>query len=409
MARYNGDPMSSPIPHIALAVLAALVPIVWKLKASPPLSESAPESAPLNRSEPVGNAAAARNATANATQTAHSSELAQAAIDRALSDPHDYQAMLDLRRLVFALPSTVECIRVSGMMMAAAVADRPALRPVMRDLYARWAELDPKAAAGYATHFNTPGFDTAALEGALGSWLAADANAATKWINGMGRPPGLDREALFSTVVRDVVSYQKDGTEWFERFGAINDAELRGIMQQAALESWTRRTAPADAMKWARAVEDEEQRATRIEDTLLAMGRNAPSMSLYYIEEIEDPQRRAEIAHEVFWPFALTRTPGRWTSPPDPVQSLETRSEEWPIIVFRDAGNALTRHSTNSALDKARKIPAGPARDAFVLGIMEALPFSDNVDAVRPALDLVSEAQREQASAMLEAHLEARN
>lgn len=401
--------MSSPIVHIAVAALAALVPIVWKLKASPPLRESAPESAPLNRNEPAGSTTATPKVETRATQPAQGSDLAQAAIDRVLSDPHDYQAMLDLRRLVFALPSTVECIRVSGMMMAAAVADRPALRPVMRDLYARWAELDPKAAAGHATHFNTPGYDTAALEGALGSWLAADAHAATEWINGMGRPPGLDREALFSTAVKDVISYQKRGPEWFERFEAITDSELRGIMQQAVLEAWTKGTAPADAMKWARAAEDKEQRATRIEDTLLAMGRNAPSMSLYYIEEIEDPQRRAEIAHEVFWPFALTRTPGRWTSPPDPVQSLETRSEEWPVIVFRDAGNALTRHSTSSALDKARKIPPGPARDAFVLGIMEALPFSDNVDAVRPALDLVSEAQRQHAGAMLEAHLEAQN
>ena len=98
--------------------------------------------------------------------------------------------------------------------------------------------------------------------------------------------------------------------------------------------------------------------------------------------------RRAEVAHNIIWPYLLARDPSTTCSPPDFVQTLHTHTEDYPLGLFRDAGDALTRHGAEWAMAKLNEFSPGPARDEFIQGMLRSVSWTE-ARALLPAVAML--------------------
>ena len=407
--------MRSLPAHFTVAALAALVPVVIALAGrgkettkerpaahTPPEAEATTAPAPA----PTAGSEAPKPEPPSATID---TRFLQAAVDRAVAHPEDYEAELELRRLIYALGSGARCIAMLDILNAIPAKSRQPLRQAYRDLFARWAELDPETACKNGIQFHrATGFEGEALAGAFHTFATSDRDAAMEWLKVNGNS-FFDHRALLSGAFSEIVEHARGystAKELFELAQQLEEDELYAGLTSDALHLWARNVPPYDLMKAIDAMPAGPQRDKWVAEAIAAMGVGRPSSALSYLDKITDPERRAEIAHQVFWPYALTRTPDIWRSPPDPVQNLENKVGSYPIIVFSDAGNALTRHRASAALDKARKIAAGPERDAFVRGMVDAAVFTDDMKSIESAIELASEPLRAALSASLEQQIQ---
>ena len=98
----------------------------------------------------------------------------QEAIRRLLADPDNYQTSLEVRRLMFSLRAD-EISGVLDLLLRVAEKDRTHLQDVCGALYARWAELDPKAACASAIAGPAKkAYGFSAIHAAFDTWAAAD-------------------------------------------------------------------------------------------------------------------------------------------------------------------------------------------------------------------------------------------
>jgi hypothetical protein len=72
------------------------------------------------------------------------------------------------------------------------------------------------------------------------------------------------------------------------------------------------------------------------------------------------------------------------------IDSLEKQVGVWSPGMFRDAGDALTRHDAATALATAKRLPDGEAREEFIQGMLTGSRYSD-ATAMLPALSMMSE------------------
>lgn len=290
---------------------------------------------------------------------------------------------------------------MAGIFAALEVGDGDPMEAAYRDVFARWAELDPVSACAAADLAEA----AVALEGAFHTWASSDLASAAGWAI---RNPALNADAdeLLAGAIAHIIHYRGNGAEMFAEARALEAAGYGGGLASDVLRAWGRNAAPADVVTAIESLPERAMRERFLAEAVAAIGIESPGSAFYYLDKITDPDRRAEVAHRVFWPYALTRTPDIYRSPPDPVQALENHVGHWPIIVFSDAGNALTRHKASAALDKARKIPPGAERDAFVRGMVDGAAFTDDPESVRSAIELAGEPQRGELLARFEAQLE---
>ena len=404
--------MRSLPAHLTVASLAAMVPLAIAIsgqkkatEGTPPPSTDAVTFSP-KPAPPTAPSDAATEPTADTLGTPFS----QAAVNRAVANPDDYQAELELRHLIYSLPSGEHCIEMLDILNAVAAGSRPPLRQAYRDLFARWAELEPEAACKMGIQFHkTTGFEGEALAGAFHTFASADLDAALAWLEANGNS-FFDHRELLAGAFSHILEHAKGYNTAIELFEIAKQLEASGRCAGIASETlalWARNVPPYNVMTAIEAMPEGPQRDEWTAQAIASMGIERPGSALGYLDRIADPERRAKVAHEVFWPYALTRTPDILRSPPDPVQKLEKEVGNWPAIVFCDAGNALTRHRASAALDKAKKIPSGPERDAFVGGMVDGAVFTEDPASVRSAIELASAEIRDDLLTQLEQQLQA--
>ncbi|MGI8602577.1 MAG: hypothetical protein ACR2OZ_06210 [Verrucomicrobiales bacterium] len=314
--------------------------------------------------------------------------LVQQAINRLLANLEDYQTQLELRRLMFSL-SAEEIPAVLELLMAVPGKKKESLYEVCHALFARWAELDPATAAQAAFAVPKSAYNLYPLRGAFLTWAAVDLDTAWAWLAKTTSDP-MDREFLGGEALAAIIAIQGNGTAMMTRVDAMTDHAWRDKLRFWVLRSWVKSDAPATVMDWALKLPDDAERPERIAKTVEQLGAYHPDDCFDYIRHIENSDRRAEVAHNIFWPYVLNRPDSLWKSSPDPVQELAKHTEDWPEVIFRDAGDALTRHNSARALEKAQTLPEGKARDEFIQGMLTGVSYGDAA-AMLPALSMISE------------------
>jgi RNA polymerase sigma factor (sigma-70 family) len=365
---------SAKLTTAAVALIAAAVPVSVQYAAASRahtahrLSES-PEPAP---------ASIAPSAPAKLDLT-----VVQQTLRRLIANADDYQTQLELRRFMFSLNAN-EIKPVLDLLMAVPGPQKRALYDVVHALFARWAELDPAAAAEAAFKIPKSEYGFSPLRGAFITWAHVDLDTAWSWLEKTTTDP-FDREFLGGGALACIVDDSKKFAPVMARLDAMTDTAWRD-----KLRYWVARANTRPAVEWAMGLPEGDERVNWVPRTIELAGANEPEYALRLLGNIENSQRRAEVGHNVLWPWLLQRPVGGHRSPPDMIDTLENQVGTWSTGMFRDAGDALTRHDPATALATAKRLPEGESRDEFLQGMLIGVHYNE-ARAVLPALSMLSE------------------
>ncbi|MDB6134704.1 MAG: hypothetical protein JWM59_2947 [Verrucomicrobiales bacterium] len=340
-------------------------------------------TAPDGKPPAVDRTAPAPPPAAAAPVRAFDPSLVQQALQRLTANPDDYGSQLELRRLMFSLtPEEIPAVR--ALLMGVPARKKQHLYEVAHALFARWAELDPAAAADAALALPKSAFGYYPLRGAFVTWAFSDTGAAWTWLEQTGSDP-FDREFIGGEALAGIAADPSKFFTVMERVESMSDHAWRN-----KLKYWVVRASPRAGLEWALALSDEAERGQWVPQALELAGAREPEFALQRMGDIENTARRAEAAHNILWPWLLERDARAHRHPPDMVDVLETQVGSWPPTLFRDCGDALTRHDAATALATVNRLPDGPERREFVQGMLTAASFSDAA-ALLPALGLLSD------------------
>ena len=311
--------------------------------------------------------------------------LVKQAINRLLANPDNYDVHLELRRLMFSLTAD-EIPGVLDLLMAVPGKKKESLYDVCHALFARWAELDPRAAAEAALAVPKSAYGFYPLRGAFVTWAAADLDTAWSWLEKATTDP-MNRNFLGGEALATIVAFQNNGGAMMARVDAMKDEAWRKELRYWVLRSWAAHDAPNTVMQWALHLPQDSERDERIARAVEQIGEVRPDC-VHYIQHIENAARREEVAHNIVWPYLLARDPSTTCSPPDFVQTLHTHTEDYPLGLFRDTGEALTRHGAKWAMAKLNEFSPGPARDEFIQGMLRSVNCTE-AKALLPAVALL--------------------
>jgi hypothetical protein len=251
---------------------------------------------------------------------------------------------------------------------------------------ARWAELDPQAAAEF-TRTGT-GSDRNAgpmMEMTLGEWAAHDAVAARAWLEQLTDPDQREHALkgfLGGLAIRDPAAALRE-------VGALPPGSQTG-MYASVFNAWARRS-PALAAVQAAQLPDPENRRRAIESVLSVWSQRAPQEALGWTLRQGDPKEQRSLAGDVLerWAAsdpqaALAATIGLAADLRDEIAARvvgsavrkdleEARSfaGRLPPGQARDQamqriGAFMAERDPGAAADFARGLPAGPARQALL-------------------------------------------
>ncbi len=299
--------------------------------------------------------------------------LVRSALDRLLSQPDDYETQLQLRRLMLSL-SADEIPPVRDLLLAIGGEKKEAVYDVVHAFFARWAELDGPAATE-AARATGKQFGFYAIRGAFITWSAADIDGAWTWLE-KNVSSSLDRQFLGGEALATQVEMARDGATVMARADAVQDADWRKNLRYWAMRAWTRHGSPDSILKWALALPESPEREERIAETIEQIGEERPD-ALPYVQHIENPARRDEVAHNILWPYLLARNPSYRVSPPDFVDDMANLTTRYSPDLFRDAGDAIARHGAHHAVAKLAQLPAGEARDEFIKGMLRSVDYGE--------------------------------
>lgn len=369
---------SAKLTTAAIVLISAAIPVSVRLADSYSSDPSySSHASPLTDGKNERNG---RN-VATAASTTLDLSLVKQAINRLLANPDNYDAQLELRRLMFSL-SVEEVPGVLDLLMAVPGKKKESLYDVCHALFARWAELDPRAAAQAALDVPKSAYGYYPLRGAFITWAAADLDSAWAWLE-KTTTDSMDREFLGGEALATIAADQTKSAAVMARVDAMTDANWRQKMRYWVARAWVQTTYPPAAMEWAAKLPDESERTEWIAKTVELTGEHNPLSGLSQLHRIETSARLAEVAHNILWPWLLAQ-------PQEAFSELEKHTADWPIDLFRDAGDALTRHDSAKALEAARRLPEGPVREEFVQGMLSGVSYSD-ATAIIPALGMISE------------------
>lgn len=308
--------------------------------------------------------------------------LVQNAINRLLAHADDYQTQLELRRLMLSL-SAEEIRAVQALLMAVPGKKKEALNEVCHALFARWAELDPATATEEAFAIAKSGYGFYPRSAAFVTWAAADLDAAWVWLE-KKTTDAMDRQFLLGEALETIAGDESKCPALMIRVDAMTDHAWRDQMRYWLLRGWVQHPRPNAAVDWAEALPDEAERTEWVGKAVQMTGEhNSPGTALKQLDRIENPDRRAEVAHNVLWSWLLAQ-------PREAYAELEQHTTDWPEDLFRDAGDALTRHDAAYAVEAALRLPEGRFRERFVRGMLTGLTYSQDPAALLPAVRLLN-------------------
>ena len=366
---------SAKLATAAAFVIAAAVPVSVQWAATPDHTASSTESAPRPAAPPPPGFAGKRPLDLS---------VIRAALDKLLADPDDYETRLHLRRLMFSL-SAAELPAVLRLINDSSGNPEP-LSDVVHALFARWAELDGPAATD-AARATGKRFGWYPLRGAFVTWSAADLGAAWSWLE-MNASDAMEREFLGGEALATQVEMGRNGADVMARADAVTDAAWRKALRYWVMRAWAMHGAPRTILEWALALPESPEREERIARTIEQLGEAHPD-AFPFVAHLGNPARRAEVAHNILWPYLLARNPTYHVSPPDFVDDMANLTTAYPPDLFRDPGDALARHGTQHAMAKLAELPPGEARDEFVRGMLRSASFGEAREML-PALPLLA-------------------
>ncbi len=371
---------SAKLTTAAVVLLSAALPISvsWNTIAAARSVAAASKNVP-----PGHNADGAKTAPQQLSGPGAASELdlslIKLALQRLAANPLDYEASLELRRIIFSL-SEPEVAAVLKLMLGLNEKQRDALHKEAECLFARWAELNPAAANESALALSRKKFGFAPTHGAFTTWAAADLDAAWAWLMKSTTDPAV-LQFVGGGALAKVVIYQMKGAEVMKRVEAMSDKNLVETLRYWVVRAWAYQNADA-SIQWATSLPEEAQRNEWVAKTLELVGDTDARKAMQHLEKVEMPDKRGEVAHNILWPHLLQK-------PKETFNLLKRHTTDWPEDLFRDAGDALSRHDLAHATESALALPEGPARQEFVKGMLTGSAYSDDVAAALPALALV--------------------
>ena len=308
--------------------------------------------------------------------------LVKQAINRLLTNPEDYQTQLELRRLMFAL-SAEEIPGMLELLMMVPGKQKESLYDVCHALFARWAELDPAAAAQAALAVPKSSYGFYPLRGAFITWAAADIDMAWAWLE-KSPTDSMNREFLGGEALASLVTDAQSGVAMIGRADAVQDKAWRDKLRYWVVRAWTRTELTSAAVDWAAGLSDETERTEWLGKTVELAGEASPLNGLAQVHRIDNAERRKEVTHNILWPWLLNE-------PDKDFAEMERHTADWDPDHFRFAGDALTRHDAANALAAARRLPEGGVRDNFINGMMTGVLYNNDSAAMLPALGMISE------------------
>ena len=366
---------SAKLTTAAVFLLAAALPVGVS-------SFSRDRPAQTDRSDPaVPRAPTARGAAATLDPG-----LVKQAINRLLANPDNYEAQLELRRLMFAL-SAEEIPGVLKVILDVPGKRKETLYEVCHALFSRWAELDPRAAADAALAIPRSAYGFYPLRGAFVTWACADLDTAWSWLE-KATTDSMNRNFLGGEALATIVAFKHNGAAMMARVDAMKDQAWRKELRFWVLRAFAAHDEPNTVLQWALHLPQDGARDECIAGAVEEIGRHDTRCGVIFMQHIENTARRAEVAHNIIWPYLLARDPSTTCSPPDFVQTLHTHTEDYPLGLFRDAGDALTRHGAEWAMAKLNEFSPGPARDEFIQGMLRSVSWTE-ARALLPAVAML--------------------
>jgi RNA polymerase sigma factor (sigma-70 family) len=375
---------SAKLATAAVFLVSAALPVGWQAVARHTEARDRADKT----SAPYMTEMYAQAAVLSAPAATLDTSLVQSAIARLLANDNDYDTELALRRLMFSL-TLEEIPTVQALLMAVPDRKKERLYEVSHALFARWAELDPTAAIAAAAAVPRSAFGFYPLRGAFVTWAATDLDTAWAWLE--TRPDAMDRNFLGGEALATNVAFQNSGKAMMARADAVPDAAWRRELRYWVMREWVKSNPHTEIMEWAHS-QPQEEREEIIAWSVEMLGAHRPDVAEIYFKSIENPDRRAEAMHNVLWPCLLARDPGSVVSPPEFVDNLYERTESYPPDIFRDAGDAITRHGAHHALARLQKFPEGAARDEFIQGMLRSVAYTE-AKALLPAVAMLSDEQ----------------
>ena len=268
------------------------------------------------RHQPAADDVTARRAAARAAEMQAAREHAGAFPDHATAPPRDLAARFEaarraptdiqrIRRLIVATGDLSAEEIPAALALAAHSGGEKDVREVLRiSLFARWAELDPAAAAATATKGMAAdrNGDAEVLKTVIGEWGVRDPVAAADFVAALDESQrakavtgllagvaatqpetALGLLARFPESAKDGENYKVIFGAWSERdprsaaarAGALPAGDFRERALDGVAEHWAQRD-PVTAYAWASQIGDPEERHTALRTTLHAWAERDP-------------------------------------------------------------------------------------------------------------------------------------
>ncbi|MES2705912.1 MAG: sigma-70 family RNA polymerase sigma factor [Verrucomicrobiota bacterium] len=375
---------SAKFATAAVVILAAALPVgvQWAQSAASPVAFASAKPPPL----PAASGSRSSPPASGMANPAFDLNLVRLAIDGLLADPENYERQLEFRRFLFSL-DLAEIPAVQALFMAVPGKRKEFLYEASHALFARWAELDPNAAAEAALSVPKSAYGFYPLRGAFITWAFADLDKAWSWLEQKTESP-FDREFLGGEALAGIAA---DPAKFDGVMTRLESMKEKDEEWREKLRYWVLRAAPPrQGVQWALGLKDEKARALWLPKAVELAGAREPEYGLRQLGHIENTQRRAEAGHNILWPWLLARDARGHRSPPDLVDRLPEQFGVWPPTLFRDTGDALTRQDAATALATLHRLPQGPERGEFIQGMLTGTAYSDAA-AILPALSLLPE------------------
>ena len=383
-----GSPLLHAMASIKLTTITALV----VAGASVPLAIKWAERAQSKPSEhSTSSPSPAGGSTASTLDLSPLVDIDLAALERALERLPQPELESKLAALMFTLTER-EIPDVVALVIKAE--NHKALFSVARALFARWAEIDPRAAAVKAETIAQHGLRTGARSGALTGWLASDSHRALLFLEErLAVNDSADRQLEFKYPLAGWVERDPKAAV-AETYRTIEDPMVRNKLVTGILRVWANTDSDA-AIAWTRSLQDPEL---------------AREMQVAIIDKLRqtDPASAVRLAASMGFPdetvFNVGLALGKW-SESDPSAAIEAYLQLPDSLRKAPMASRVAvefaRSDPERTLLIASKLPEGEERHQWMLFSAQQMANYDPVAAV-PTVESLPESLQYRADVLRE-------
>jgi hypothetical protein len=324
----------------------------------------------------------------------------ESAIVAALREPNDMRRTHDLMEAVGRMGLS----EISSALARARdlpAPDREALAPV---LVARWAEIDPAAAARFTLTLPESVLRSLTIRATLGVWIASSPDAAMAWADSL--PAGRQRSRMIADVVRALARRNPAGAlDFLERFPkdpARNHSSFNVLSEwaqsdpRAAADHWLKalpasgqdangalariaplwaRRDPDEALAWARALPESPAKNNTLGSIIGAMAGNDPQEAAARLGQLPSASRAGATGQVALqWAQKDAAAAAAWAG------GLSEGGAR--ASAFRSIAQTWTGQDLVKTADWLDRLPASRSRDAAVSAFTRQVTDSDPESAM---------------------------